>query len=38
MDRKPTGIADPAAHQPGKAERNESVSVDVTPETLAWAA
>ena len=29
--------ADPAAHQPSKAELEEDVGVDATPETLAWA-
>ena len=29
--------ADPAAHQPSKAELEEDVSVDATPEALAWA-
>ena len=27
----------PAAHQPSKAELEEDVSVDATPEALAWA-
>ena len=27
----------PAAHQPSKAELEEDVSVDATPESLAWA-
>ena len=29
--------ANPAAHQPSKAELEEDVSIDATPETLAWA-
>ena len=29
--------ANPAAHQPSKAELEEDVSVDATPEALAWA-
>ena len=29
--------ADAAAHQPSKAELEEDVSVDATPEALAWA-
>ena len=28
---------DPAAHQPSKAELEEDVSIDATPEALAWA-
>ena len=35
MDRDPK--ADPATHQPSKAELEEDVSVDATPEALAWA-
>ena len=35
MDRDPK--ANPAAHQPSKAELEEDVSVDATPEALAWA-
>lgn len=27
----------PAAHQPGKAELEDDVSIDATPEALAWA-
>ena len=27
----------PAAHQPSKAELEEDVSIDTTPEALAWA-
>ena len=29
--------ADAAAHQPSKSELEEDVSVDATPEALAWA-
>lgn len=29
--------ANPAAHQPSKAELEEDVSIDATPEALAWA-
>ena len=29
--------ANPVAHQPSKAELEEDVSVDATPEALAWA-
>ena len=28
---------DPAAHQPSKAELEEDVSINATPEALAWA-
>ena len=28
---------DPAAHQPTKADMEEDVGVDATPEALAWA-
>ena len=28
---------DPAAHQPTKADMEEDVSMDATPEALAWA-
>ena len=37
MDRERKGITDPTAHQPSKAELEEDVSVDATPEALAWA-
>ena len=37
MDRERKGIGDPAAHQPSKAELEEDVGVDATPEALAWA-
>ena len=29
--------ADPAAHQPTKADMETDVSIDATPEALAWA-
>ena len=29
--------ANPAAHQPSKAEIEEDVSIEATPEALAWA-
>ena len=29
--------ANPAAHQPSKAELEEDVAIDSTPEALAWA-
>ena len=29
--------ADAAAHQPSKSELEDDVSIDATPETLAWA-
>ena len=35
MDRDPK--ANPAAHQPSKSELEEDVSIDATPESLAWA-
>ena len=31
------GKADAAAHQPSKTELEEDVSIDTTPEALAWA-
>ena len=37
MDREGRGAADPAAHQPSKAELEEDVGIDATPEALAWA-
>ena len=37
MDRERKGIANPAAHQPSKAQLEEDVSIDATPEALAWA-
>ena len=37
MDRERKGIGDPAAHQPSKAQLEEDVSIDATPESLAWA-
>ena len=37
MDRERKGVVNPAAHQPSKAELEEDVSVDATPEALAWA-
>lgn len=36
MDRERTRVVDPAAHQPSKAELEEEVSIDVTPESLGW--
>ena len=35
MDRD--SKVDPAAHQPSKAELEEDVGVNATPEALAWA-
>ena len=35
MERDPP--ADPADHQPSKSELEEDVSIDATPESLAWA-
>lgn len=37
MDRDLKGVADPAGHQPSKAELNKGVGIDATPEALAWA-
>ena len=37
MDSERKGAVNPAAHQPSKAELEEDVSVDATPEALAWA-
>ena len=34
MEREPP--TDPAAHQPTKAEMEEDVSIDATPDALAW--
>ena len=36
VDRDLTAT-DPAAHQPTKAEMEEDVSIDATPDALAWA-
>ena len=30
-------VSDPAAHQPTKAEMEEDVGLDATPDALAWA-
>ena len=30
-------VSDPAAHQPTKADLEEDVSIDATPDALAWA-
>ena len=37
MDTSDKAVADPAVHQPRKAEIDEDVSIDTTPEALAWA-
>lgn len=37
MERERKGIADPVAHQPSKAELEEDVGIDATPEALGWA-
>ena len=37
MAEQDVRAADPAAHQPTKAEMEEDVSIDATPEALAWA-
>lgn len=37
MDGKSEGVRDPAAHQPSKAELEQEVSINATPEALGWA-
>lgn len=37
MARERNEIPDPAAHQPSKAELEEDVAIDASPESLAWA-
>ena len=37
MAERDVRATDPAAHQPIKAEMEEDVSIDATPEVLAWA-
>ena len=37
MNREGKRVKDPAAHQPSKAELEEDVGIDATPEALAWA-
>ena len=37
MNREQKANCDPAAHQPSKAELEEDVGIDATPESLAWA-
>ena len=37
MENRAKRQRDPATHQPSKAEIEEDVSIDTTPETLAWA-
>ena len=37
MEREPPTPTDPATHQPTKADLEEDVSIDATPEALAWA-
>ena len=37
MNRERKGLTNPAAHQPSKAELEQDVSVNATPEALAWA-
>ena len=37
MDAEGTRVSDPADHQPTKAELEADVSIDATPEALAWA-
>ena len=38
MAERDLGVSDPAAHQPTKADMEKDVSIDATPEALAWAA
>ena len=37
MNRERKGLTSPAAHQPSKAELEENVSIEATPEALARA-
>ena len=37
MAERDSKATDPAAHQPTKADMKEDVSIDATPDTLAWA-
>ena len=37
MENRAKRQRDPATHQPSKAEIEEDVSIDATPEALAWA-
>ena len=37
MAERDLRVSDPAAHQPTKADMEEDVSIDATPEALAWA-
>ena len=37
MDGEGKRVPDPAAHQPSKAKLEEDVSIEATPEALAWA-
>ena len=37
MDTGGKSVRDPAAHQPSKAELEEDVRIESTPEALAWA-
>ena len=37
MAERDERAADPAAHQPNKANLEEDVSIDATPEALPWA-
>ena len=36
MDGRGKKVLDPAGHQPSQAELEEAVSIDATPESLAW--
>ena len=37
MAEQDVRATDPAAHQPTKADMGEDVSIDATPDALAWA-
>ena len=37
MENRAKRQRDPTTHQPSKAELEEDVSIDATPESLAWA-
>ena len=37
MNRERKRVADPADHQPSKAEMEADVSIEATPEALGWA-
>ena len=37
MDKCAQSRSNPSSHQPSKAELDEDVSIDASPEALAWA-